>query len=684
MSGVSTPETPVKPGNVALSFSNITAYMLVNGKIPFIDCPIDISSIEHQFGSRAQLGHPFSVYVISNGAAIKLSRETEFIWYCDLKAFELEAADICKSHILGIIQLQRACFTCIETQAKKIQVQQNRMLSCSETDPALPFIVLRSWKFHAEVSIARGSVFERTRHLQSKDEMKAWALISNSACEPSSTQVVDAKQPNAPDHGMYNDANIPHQKPLSNDCGVVILCALGIHHDLEYNYLTAEHPRADIRAILEANKINGLIGENKINPQTLTSLGEGCYLDDNVMCPALDVIREGLPKTHFIGDGYYFKLCEELELSSGYNTKPCLVKLRKVLSKYQFEFTTSSVLDLVVNIAPQKHWIVVRIDFGNQAVTVMCGLGSTLKYQAYVQTACRAVVRILFADKCDAPNWLQPSIWLHRNAFRQFYPDSTLATDPSPRLPQSKPVKSSSAPSTSATPSLLFPESEPVNSAKLFRKIAAVFTETTKAALKRGTNPLKFNRAAAKTADSTATVKSAPLESVSLNSLRQPAAPFLKSMKSVKAVKDVEATVDHSRLTVGDVVRVHLDAYNIEAYSLVLVTEIKLPEICGFPSFPSLDTTYFEPQWRKISPDGSYGPLKLGTEISKSLPNGKLSDAKLAAIKLKWESSSHQDAPNVVLLLQRRIDGTSGVPLVHAFHETVHTLTLRISTVNII
>jgi hypothetical protein len=129
---------------------------------------------------------------------------------------------------------------------------------------------------------------------------------------------------------------------------------------------------------------------------------------------------------------------------------------------------------------------------------------------------------------------------------------------------------------------------------------------------------------------------------------------------------------------------VHLDAYNIEAYSLVLVTEIKLPEICGFPSFPSLDTTYFEPQWRKISPDGSYGPLKLGTEISKSLPNGKLSDAKLAAIKLKWESSSHQDAPNVVLLLQRRIDGTSGIPLVHAFHETVHTLTLRISTVNII
>jgi hypothetical protein len=78
-----------------------------------------------------------------------------------------------------------------------------------------------------------------------------------------------------------------------------------------------------------------------------------------------------------------------------------------------------------------------------------------------------------------------------------------------------------------------------------------------------------------------------------------------------------------------------------------------------------------EPQFQQLFPDRPNGPLRMGIDISKSIPTAILCDDEIPAIMLMWQKSSHPDAHKIVKLLQRKIDGESGNPMAHAIHKMV-------------
>jgi hypothetical protein len=232
---------------------------------------------------------------------------------------------------------------------------------------------------------------------------------------------------------MYHDAPSPKQKPLSNDCGVVILCALGIHGNIMYDYHAADDPRGDLRSVLLTSHVNGLIGANRIDQQTLATLKHGVMLNDDVMCPAVELLRRKLPRHHFIGDGFFFTictvLCDHFDKGNEFEAKNEVKKLRKIIEQHRFAFESGSVVDLVVNISDARHWIVVRFDFGRQAVSVMCGMGRQNRYQVQVCIACRAVVAMLFSMRLGVPNWLRPHEWMHHSVYELFESGSSTELD---------------------------------------------------------------------------------------------------------------------------------------------------------------------------------------------------------------------------------------------------------------
>jgi hypothetical protein len=330
------PARPSSPS--ALVLRSLTAHFVMNGRLPVLSLLVSALAPQRQ---------SFHIYVCSSSAVLLSAENRNFEWYAQSTSQDLQQASERDSNILGIAQLQQACSICADKRAKDSS-SNNRMLELTKGAGLLHFIVQGYWSIQGQLRIEPGcSVFEKMRTLTILEEHQAWERLSGERTSIVMQQVTPLIQ-KIPTSGIYLKQETPSQK--SNDCGVVLLISFGLL-GANYNYHTASSPREDIRAHLLANQVRGYIADWPIDDRTLKSLDPDLQLTDEVMCPALELLRSRLPSKDYLGDGFFYVKCKQALMFGDFKIA------RRLLTKYNFELSADSVITFVINLAAMEHWI---------------------------------------------------------------------------------------------------------------------------------------------------------------------------------------------------------------------------------------------------------------------------------------------------------------------------------------